>query len=371
MGPRCRTSTPPNNLVPGKPTDGWTVPGPITATAQTKIASADLALVKSHVTDYTPPLQDEDNVIPGTQFKWQLSVTNKGPDKAVGPYVVVDTLPAGNTYVSSQGTGWSCDQDLVNKQKITCTHPMSHPTAWPRRALPDLFLTVSVDLDAPPTMENTATVTGKTYDPNLGNNTGTDTVTPLPPNVQIEKFNSDDVAYIDQPYSWRLEITNPSKNVPGPTAYQVSASDVLPPNWTYKPGSTVITLDGTEISKTDPTVDSTNPLKVKLAWDTKTDLPVNKKIVITFQATPGPDVVTNPGVGITDAGPAHQHREHLLVPRNAHVQLGPADLAVTSPRRLRSPPRTWCWRRPTAPTTRRRGTSTTTRWSPAPSSSGS
>ena len=148
-------------------------------------------------------------------------------------------------------------------------------------------------------MENTATVTGKTYDPDLTNNTDTDTVTPLPPNVQIEKFNSDDVAYIDQPYSWRLEITNPSKNVPGPTAYQVSANDVLPPNWTYKPGSTVITLDGTEISKTDPTVDSTNPLKVKLAWDTKTDLPVNKKIVITFQATPGSAVVTDPGVGLT------------------------------------------------------------------------
>jgi uncharacterized repeat protein (TIGR01451 family) len=104
---------------PGKPADGW---DPVTSkdvTAQTKIASADLALVKTHVTDYTPPLQDEDNVIPGTQFKWKLKVTNNGPDDAVGPYVVVDTLPAGNTYVSSQGTDWSCQQDPVDKQKRT------------------------------------------------------------------------------------------------------------------------------------------------------------------------------------------------------------------------------------------------------------
>jgi len=292
---------------PGEPTDGWT---PVTSgnvTAQTGIASADLELTKSHVTYYTPALQDEDNVIPGTQFKWKLQVKNNGPDNAVGPYVVVDTLPAGNTYVGSQGTDWTCEQDQVDAQKITCTHPNAGTDGLAKDAsLPDLLLTVSVDIDAPPTMENTATVTGQTYDPNPANNTGKDTVTPLPPSVQIEKFNSDDVAYIDQPYTWRLEITNPSENVPGPTAYQVSASDVLPPNWTYQAGSTVITLDGTEISTDDPTVDSSNPLAVKLAWDTKTDLPVNKKIVITFQATPGADVVDDPGVGI-DVTPKVPH----------------------------------------------------------------
>ncbi|MEI2620266.1 MAG: DUF11 domain-containing protein [Candidatus Nanopelagicales bacterium] len=227
-------------------------------TAQTVIASADLALTKTHVTEYTPPLQDEDNVIPGTQFKWEVNVTNNGPDKAVGPYVVVDTLPIGNTYVSSQGTDWTCVQDSMNLQKITCTHPNVSPDGLAKDgALPYLFHTVSVDIDAPQTMENSATVTGKTYDPNLDNNTGKDTVTPLAPSVQIEKFNSDELAYINQPYSWRLEITNPSDNVPGPTAYQISANDVLPPNWTYKAGSTVITYDGSEIPTVEPTVDST------------------------------------------------------------------------------------------------------------------
>ncbi len=289
---------------PGKPADGW---NPVTSpkvTAETVIASADLALTKTHVTEYTPPLQDEDNVIPGTQFKWKVKVTNNGPDNAVGPYVVVDTLPAGNTYVSSQGTDWACDQDSVDTQKITCTHPNVAPDGLaPGDTLLDLFHTVSVDIDAPQAMENTATVTGETYDPNLDNNTGKDKVTLLPPNVQIQKFNSDELAYIDQPYAWRLEITNPSENVPGPIAYQISANDVLPPNWTYKTGSTVISYDGSDISTDDPTVDSTDPLAVKLAWETKTDLPVNKKIIIRFQAIPQPAVATpppgNPGVGTT------------------------------------------------------------------------
>ena len=289
---------------PGNPADGW---DPVTSddvTARTVIASADLALTKTHVTDYTPPLQDDDTVIPGTQFRWKVKVTNNGPDKAVGPYVVVDTLPIGNTYVSSQGTDWICVQDSGNLQKITCTHPNVSPDGLAKDgALPDLFHTVSVDIDAPQKMENTATVSGETYDPNLDNNTGKDTVTLLAPNVQIEKFNSDDLAYIDQPYSWRLEITNPSDNVPGPTAYKISANDVLPPNWTYKAGSTVITYDGSDISTDDPTVDSSDPLAVKLAWDTGADLPVNKKIIIRFQAIPQPAVATpppgNPGVGTT------------------------------------------------------------------------
>ena len=56
--------------------------------------------------------------------------------------------------------------------------------------------------------------------------------------------------------------------MPGPTAYQISANDVLPPNWTYKADSTVITYDGSEIPTVEPTVDSTDPLAVKLAWET-------------------------------------------------------------------------------------------------------
>ena len=43
---------------------------------------------------------------------------------------------------------------------------------------------------------------------------------------------------------WTIEVTNPSTRNPGPTAYQVKVGDVLPPNWTYKAGTTVIKLDG-------------------------------------------------------------------------------------------------------------------------------
>ena len=65
---------------------------------------------------------------------------------------MLDTLPAGNTYVSFQGTDWVCEQDQVNAQKITCTHPSVSPDGLAKGAsLPDLLLTVSVNIDAPPT----------------------------------------------------------------------------------------------------------------------------------------------------------------------------------------------------------------------------
>ena len=131
-------------------------------------------------------------------------------------------------------------------------------------------------------------------------------VDPVLPDVKIKKSASDALAYIGQPYTWTIEVTNPSTRNPGPTAYQVKVNDVLPPNWTYNDGSTAITLDGTPVSAFDLAVDASDPLAVKLAWDTKTDLPVNKKILITFQATPGTGVVSDPGVGV-DVNPKVPH----------------------------------------------------------------
>ena len=50
---------------------------------------------------------------------WVIAVTNDGPNVSQAPIVVVDVLPAGLTYVSAAGPGWSCG---VNGQTVTCTH---------------------------------------------------------------------------------------------------------------------------------------------------------------------------------------------------------------------------------------------------------
>ena len=114
----------------------------------------------------------------------------------------------------------------------------------------------------------------------------------------------------------RLEITNPSKNVPGPTAYQVSASDVLPPNWTYKPGSTVITLDGSETRR---------PIRWRLdrSAGRETQLVRHRRRTAGelkdrdhVPGDAGPERRDGPGRRhrCDAASSAHQHREHLLDP---------------------------------------------------------
>ena len=49
-----------------------------------------------------------------------LTLFNNGPRIATGPLRIVDFLPVGETFVSANGTGWTCVQA---GRTITCTHP--------------------------------------------------------------------------------------------------------------------------------------------------------------------------------------------------------------------------------------------------------
>ncbi len=51
---------------------------------------------------------------------YQLTVTNNGPSDAAN-LSVTDTLPAGVTFVSATGTGWTCTS--VGNVSATCTAP--------------------------------------------------------------------------------------------------------------------------------------------------------------------------------------------------------------------------------------------------------
>ncbi len=57
----------------------------------------------------------------GSNLTSTLTLFNNGPRAATGPLRIVDRLPAGETYVSASGTGWTCVQAPV--RTITCTHP--------------------------------------------------------------------------------------------------------------------------------------------------------------------------------------------------------------------------------------------------------
>lgn len=99
---------------------------------------------------------------------YNLAVTNLGPSPA-NAVSVVETLPAGSTFVSAIGTGWTCNNVAG---VVTCTMP-----TLPVGAAPLINLTLLPPaVVTPTTFGVTTTVSSGTTDPNLPNNSSTYTV---------------------------------------------------------------------------------------------------------------------------------------------------------------------------------------------------
>jgi uncharacterized repeat protein (TIGR01451 family) len=103
--------------------------------------SLDVALQKSHT----------DAFWVGQTATYVLTVRNSGTLATSAPIVVTDTLPAGLTFVSASGTGWSCN---ASGQTVTCTYSASLPVG----ATASFTLRVLVGSAAYPTVTNTAQV---------------------------------------------------------------------------------------------------------------------------------------------------------------------------------------------------------------------
>jgi uncharacterized repeat protein (TIGR01451 family) len=141
------------------------------------LTGADLAIHKSHSGTF---ILDEH----GT---YDLAVTNNGP-AASGPITVSDTLPAGETFVSAGGSGWSCTSSTAgasSQPTVTCS---LQARLGPDSAAPMISLVVDVGVGAYPSVTNTAKVSSPTTDPNLSNNSSSDTLSPTPvTGLRIEK----------------------------------------------------------------------------------------------------------------------------------------------------------------------------------------
>ncbi|MGB7979201.1 MAG: isopeptide-forming domain-containing fimbrial protein [Candidatus Nanopelagicales bacterium] len=136
--------------------------GPATAVAQ--IHRTDLVLDKDHV----------GIPVAGKPFDWTIKVTNNGPDPAVGPFTVTDTVAAPMTFADASGEGWNCSAVAA---ALTCTRTNTTESLSKGDSFPLITLqaTIPSDTPLPTTLTNSATVTGRTYDPDLTNNTDPDT----------------------------------------------------------------------------------------------------------------------------------------------------------------------------------------------------
>ncbi len=92
-------------------------------------------------------------LVRGTDVTYTLAVSNIGSATANANLTVTDTLPAGLSFVSASGGGWSCGS---TPPVVTCTHT----SLAPGTAAAAIRLTVHVALNAPATIQNCATVAG-------------------------------------------------------------------------------------------------------------------------------------------------------------------------------------------------------------------
>jgi uncharacterized repeat protein (TIGR01451 family) len=135
----------------------------VTAIFNVSPGSVDLSLSKTHA----------GNFLVGTERAYTLNISNVRSEPTTGVITVTDTLPNGLSYVSGNGTGWTCSDA---GQTVTCTNP--GPIAAGGSST--ITLTVEVAASAVPMVTNTATVL-VTGDVNPANNTASNpTVCILP-----------------------------------------------------------------------------------------------------------------------------------------------------------------------------------------------
>ena len=98
----------------------------------------------------------------GDSGTFTISVTNNGPLAVTGTVTVTDVLPAGLSFLSATGAGWSCG---AVGGTVTCTRT----GLAVGETAPDVLLTVNVAAAAAPEVTNTASVSSDKGDPDDSN----------------------------------------------------------------------------------------------------------------------------------------------------------------------------------------------------------
>jgi uncharacterized repeat protein (TIGR01451 family)/fimbrial isopeptide formation D2 family protein/LPXTG-motif cell wall-anchored protein len=193
-----------------------------TGTANATVtAKADLAISK---TLSSPQL------IAGGQASYSLSVGNTGPSAAAGPITVSDPLPAGASFVSAGGTGWTCDPIPAGTVGATlhCTLPGPLAVGATPAAI---VLTVGIPSGQTSAVSNTATVSSPTTDPVPANNSSTVTSTPVVrADLQLQKRHLTASFVAGQDAVYQIDVFNAGES----DATGVSVSDPLPAGLSYQ-----------------------------------------------------------------------------------------------------------------------------------------
>jgi uncharacterized repeat protein (TIGR01451 family)/fimbrial isopeptide formation D2 family protein/LPXTG-motif cell wall-anchored protein len=175
----------------------------------------DLSITKSH----TGPVEI------GEQLTFTVGVHNAGPSEA-RDVEIADTLPAGLTYVSANGDGWTCES-----ADASCT--LDDPLG-PNEDAEPITVTVLVTADAYPGVTNEVAVTTSSHDTDDSDDSDTDDVT-VPPKVDLSVVKKlEGSLKVGEDAAYTLTVHNA-----GPTADPgvVTVTDQLPAGLTYVSGT--------------------------------------------------------------------------------------------------------------------------------------
>ncbi|TFC90612.1 MULTISPECIES: DUF11 domain-containing protein [Cryobacterium] len=240
------------------------------ASAAAHLDSADVSIVKAAGAA----------LVAGTTTAnaWTLTVSNSGPDTAVGMvgghnFRVTDTpaqpLPVGLTVSAASGSGWSCTVPNASTGAFTCDRLSDAETLAPGNAWPPITVAVAVaaDVASGTDVDNTATVATLTFDPATGNNTDSETIAVTTnADLRIEKA-SQGVFTAGQVATWTIDVTNAG---PSLSRAPIEVTDTLPAG-----------LSEVSFAGTDWTCDTT---ATPVSCTTDTDLALGDTSRITVTA---------------------------------------------------------------------------------------
>jgi uncharacterized repeat protein (TIGR01451 family) len=268
------------------------------------VASADLEITKSHTGNFTA----------GTEADYTIVVTNNGPSDA-SAFTVTDTLPTGLTFVSGSNTAGVNASCMNAGQIVTCT---GGPVIGASQTS-TITLTVMADRDLAgnTTLDNAASVSSTTPDPDTSNNTSpTDTATvDSKADLDIRKVHTSDFT-AGNTEDYQIEVINH-----GPSdASGFTVSDTLPTGLTYVSSSPnicsavgqVVTCNGGALAGDDSSTVITITVNTSASLTAGTTID-NTASVVTIAPTTDPDSTNNDStdtatiVNVTDLSIAKGH----------------------------------------------------------------